>query len=48
MVVEGFPKWTQLMGKQFWQNDQKLRENYKVNILGQNSGGHGGTSQFFE
>ena len=33
MVVE-FLKWTQLVGRQFWKNDQKLQENYKINIFG--------------
>ena len=32
------------MGKQFEQNGQKLHENYKINILGGNSGGHEETS----
>ena len=41
-MVEGFPKWAELVGRQFGQNGQKLHENYKINILGQNSGGHGG------
>ena len=34
MVIQGFPKWDQLMRKQFEQNGQKLHENYKINIFG--------------
>ena len=29
----GFPKWGQLVGRQFVQNGQKLHKNYKINIL---------------
>ena len=32
--VAGFPNWVRLVGGQFWQNGQKLHENYKIGIFG--------------
>ena len=44
----GFSNWIRLVGGHFRQNDQKLHENYKINILvAKQWGSMGETSQFF-
>ena len=33
-IGQGFPNGVDFLGGQFWENDEKLHENYKINILG--------------
>ena len=34
--TSGFPKWGRIVGAQFWNNDQKLQGNFKINIFAAN------------